>query len=148
MGAADTARALSEVDVVALTLWGEARGESLDGKAAVAWVIRNRAVRREQTYKAVCLARAQFSCWWPSGGRANYQALSTLAAQIRERTDPLLEECRWVAEGVMRGVLWDRTRGADHYMTTELYHESPPAWAREMPVSSVVGNHTFLSSRA
>ena len=29
-------------DILARTLWGEARGEGLDGQIAVAWTIRNR----------------------------------------------------------------------------------------------------------
>lgn len=148
MGAAETAHGLSDLDVMALTLWGEARGESLDGKAAVAWVITNRAHRRHQSIKDICLAKAQFSCWWRVGGAANYEALSLLAAQINQRTDPLLEECRWVAEGVLKGVIWDRTHEADHYLTTMLYEAAPPSWAETMPVSAVVGRHTFLRSRA
>ncbi|CAF1547856.1 unnamed protein product, partial [Rotaria sordida] len=35
-------QSLDEVDVLTRTVYGEARGESEDGQAAVAWVIMNR----------------------------------------------------------------------------------------------------------
>jgi len=60
-----------EVDVLARTIYGEARGETVRGKEAVACVIMNR-VRRAQerggywwgaSVEKVCLKPWQFSCW-------------------------------------------------------------------------------------
>ena len=58
--------------VACLTLWGECRGESFEGKTWVAAVIWNRANDHLKRGKAndirdaigqVCLAPHQFSCW-------------------------------------------------------------------------------------
>ena len=56
---------LSDLEVTLVTLFGEARGEPVEGLIAVGSVIRNRvkAARFGSTYRAVCLARWQFSCW-------------------------------------------------------------------------------------
>ncbi|PWK42197.1 hypothetical protein C7534_1054 [Pseudomonas sp. OV226] len=48
-------------DILARTLWGEARGESLAGQIAVAWTIRNRVFDGKtkswwgEGYASVCL---------------------------------------------------------------------------------------------
>lgn len=60
-----------DVVTLARTLWGEARGEPIEGQVAVAWVIRNRAdgarfagqlLGREGAVAHVCLTLWQFSC--------------------------------------------------------------------------------------
>ena len=56
-------------DILARTLWGEARGESLAGQIAVAWTIRNRVKDGKdkswwgEGYASVCQKPYQFSCW-------------------------------------------------------------------------------------
>jgi len=56
-------------DILARTLWGEARGESLAGQIAVAWTIRNRVNDGNakswwgEGYTGVCQKPYQFSCW-------------------------------------------------------------------------------------
>ena len=56
-------------DILARTLWGEARGEGFDGQIAVAWTIRNRVFDGKakswwgEGYAEVCLKPWQFSCW-------------------------------------------------------------------------------------
>ena len=56
-------------DILARTLWGEARGESLAGQIAVAWTIRNRVNDGKakswwgEGYAGVCQKPYQFSCW-------------------------------------------------------------------------------------
>ena len=58
-----------ERDILAHTLWGEARGESLAGQITVAWTIRNRVFDGKSSswwgegYAGVCKAPYQFSCW-------------------------------------------------------------------------------------
>ena len=62
-----------DVDVLARTIWGEARGEGFAGQVAVGWAIRNR-VEADlgndgkpdwwgEGYVGVCKAPWQFSCW-------------------------------------------------------------------------------------
>src|SRR3546814_2812197 len=62
-----------DVDTLARTVFGEARGEPMPGKIAVAWCIRNR-VELDlhddgkpdwwgEGYTAVCRKSWQFSCW-------------------------------------------------------------------------------------
>ncbi len=54
---------LSPVEVLALTIWAEARGESHEGQLAVGYVILNRAKLWKQSIKSVCFAKNQFSCY-------------------------------------------------------------------------------------
>lgn len=66
-------------DILARTLWGEARGEGLAGQIAVAWTIRNRVNDlktgpwRGEGYSGVCQKPYQFSCW--NRTEPNYQFL-------------------------------------------------------------------------
>jgi len=60
---------MSELITMAKTVWGEARGESVKGQIAVAWVIKNRADNPRwwgKTIEEVCLKKYQFSCWLES----------------------------------------------------------------------------------
>ena len=69
---ADLVAGLSDTHTVALTLYAEARGEPIEGRIAVANVIRNRVRLQKARYgfspKQVCLKAHQFSCWLPDGG--------------------------------------------------------------------------------
>jgi len=53
----------AELFIVALTILGEARGETFEGMAGVASVIQTRMIERKQTASQVCLAPKQFSFW-------------------------------------------------------------------------------------
>lgn len=142
----DAVRCLPARTVMGLTVWGEARGEPLDGQVAVAWVIKNRAAARRQTIQKVCLAKWQFSCWWEDSENARL---------LRERaehvlTGELLPEPRWLTllqlcTQVLVGAVPDPTHGSDHYLTSVLYaSENAPDWAQAMPVVATIGRHTFL----
>ena len=52
-----------EQEVVALTLYLEARGEGANGMYAVACVIKQRSVERGLSYDQVCLEPKQFTVW-------------------------------------------------------------------------------------
>ena len=75
---------LTDDAVLGLTLWGEARSESIEGIVAVGCVIRNRRgdTRWPDTFRGVCLQRRQFSCWRPEGGEKNYQRMLEFAGQL------------------------------------------------------------------
>lgn len=138
---------LSPLDVLALTIYGEARSEPVEGKIAVGNVCRNRLKtnRWGASYERVCLAPLQFSCWSQAGGAANYAALQGLAHQIMDGhppTDPVLAECYWVASGIQSGAAQDNVHRATHYFVTA----SPiPKWAiGQLPVC-VIAHHSFFA---
>lgn len=138
---------LSDLDVLALTIWGEARNQSLAGMAAVAAVIRNRLQSGQwgRSYESVCLAPKQFSCWTPIGGKANHGTLRALVGQIQQGKapdDPVLKRCYWIAQGCLSGVLPDETSGSMHYFVTK----SPmPSWAKDHLPVAVIGSHSFFN---
>lgn len=136
---------LSSIEVLALTIYGEARGENPLGQIAIGCVIRNRVqkISYTTTYKKICLKPKQFSCW--NENDSNYLVLIGLAVQ-EEWKEPVLLQCKFIASGIYNGKLLDVTGGADHYMTTKLYKEHPPIWSNKMKVTRVIGNHTFLKS--
>jgi N-acetylmuramoyl-L-alanine amidase len=145
---AEIKTALSQRDAVALTLWGEARNEPVEGIVAVANVIRHRQVKTGRSWKTVVHQRLQFSCWWPQGGAANYERVISLARKIvtgQGLTQVAWHECDWIAEGILQGRFRDNVQGARHYLTTALLKADPPAWAKSGRVVAEIGRHTFIS---
>jgi len=141
---------LTDMQALALTMYGEARGESVEGRIAVGCVIRNRARMLKTTHCAVCFAPRQFSCWFAGGGAANHGDVLDQAEKLL-RGDPvpsgsLLDECLFLADGLIRGSLRDRVVGATHYYSPAgmLPPGRVPKWAHaEVPVAHV-GGHLFF----
>lgn len=134
--------------VLALTLFGEARGEPPEGRTAVAWVVKNRAAARTLTIQDVCLQKHQFSCWW-GRDRNSLELLARAEAVLRGTNagDTAWLETAAIAHRVLLGSGDDPTGGSDHYMTTALYRSPQcPAWAKGMTVTTAIGRHTFLRS--
>lgn len=136
--------------ILALTMVGEARGESLDGRVAVGWTVRNRVMARGQTYASRCLQKSQYSCWWEFGGKENYDKLIELSRQVFTVSAahpwfPVYRECLVLARGVISGDLRDRTKGSTHYLTLALLHSKPPNWVPPGTPTAVLGNHAFFA---
>lgn len=147
MTALELAAPLSDLDVLAATLWAEGRSLNVLGRIGIGCVVRNRMRIRQQTAKQVCLARLQFSCWWKSGGLANYNALVYLLEELATTEDPIFRECRWIAEGLLSGACRDTTNGSDHYLTTRLLGSPDrPAWVNAMTCTGHDDAHTFYRS--
>lgn len=147
--ARDVIAGLSEAMALALTVWGEARGETPDGQVAVAQVILHRRTtgRWGASVNSVVGARLQFSCWWPQGGAENFARLMTIAQQVQHgEVVPALRPSLWVAAGLLDGA-WTRdlVKGATHYMTRELWLRKPPPWARGVVPVATVGSHVFFA---
>ena len=133
---------MTDRDVVALTIWGEARGESIEGKIAVACVIQNRLVdgRWGSTYPSVCQARKQFSCWNAGDpNRAKIQALEQ-ALEGLQTVEPVLDECLWVAEGLIAHRIRPRVKQATHYYAISI---QPPFWTKGGTFVETIGQHSF-----
>lgn len=136
---------LADDAILGLTLYGEARGEPIEGIIAAGCCVRNRVhdtrARWGTSYRAVCLQPAQFSAWWEAG--SNQQTLLD-AAHLLIAGDPppaLLEQCAWVALGVSRGALVDIVKGANHYHVATL--NPRPSWAAGHTPVVQKGHHVF-----
>lgn len=153
-------QSLTDRSVLALTMWAEGRGDwregnsSVEERIAVGCTVRNRlqSYRRwratDPTYRSICLAPAQYSCWTPAGGKSNYDALMSLAQKIAEGTpvsDPLFKESLFLADGIMSGVILDRTGGATSYWAPAamLPVGRTPKWA-EGRQTQQIGAQKFL----
>lgn len=124
---------LDELEVMARTIFGEARGESFKGQVAVAWVIKNRSVNRGLSVKDVCYAPKQFSCWNVEDPNREKMLAATF-------TDSHYLRAFGIAALVSLGDLKDPTDGADHYHTTAI----EPYWAKSMHTTLLEGHHRFL----
>lgn len=131
----------SEADIVARTLYGEARGEvakvGLVALEAVASVIWNRWHVQPsyfgKTIREVCLKPYQFSCWNKNDPNLKW----LLTACISDETYAL---CKMIAEEFLAGRGEDVVNGSDHYHTVWL---NPPSWTiGKLPVIDV-GTHRF-----
>jgi spore germination cell wall hydrolase CwlJ-like protein len=129
-------------DILARTLWGEARGEDFIGQIAVAWTIRNRVFDGKtkswwgEGYAGVCLKPWQFSCW--NKNDPNYAYLSG-AKPIPTRE---LARARMAADHVIDSAAPDPTNGSTHYYATT--RPKPPAWAAKATETLTLGRHIFL----
>lgn len=129
-----------ECDILARTLWGEARNQGDEGMQAVACVIKNRAAiaRAKGGYWwgddiiSICLKPYQFSCWLQSD--PNYAKL-----QAVDEKDLQFATALRIAKRAQAGVLGDITGGATHYHTRSI----SPTWAIDATPSATIGAHVF-----
>ncbi len=133
--------ALDHIDVLARTIWGEARGEGEPGMVAVACTIRNRVSdsRWPGNYPDVCLQPKQFSVWNEGDpNRARVVKVTT--------NDPMFAKALSIAAEVMfYRMADDPTYGANHYVTNELFRgRRRPSWAKPEEISAHIGHHVFF----
>ena len=124
-------------ETAARTLWQEARGETGEGRAAVAHVLWNRLRTRRwgTTLAGVCLAPLQFSGW-------NAHDPNRMAAAELADSDPVLGACRAVLAAAERAA--DPTAGALYYYALSI---PPPLWSKRMSPAGRFGNQRFYRER-
>lgn len=133
-------REAGAVEVLALTLWGEAADRPVRAMEAVAAVVMTRVrlaavaggpAHLGQGVAAVCRAPFQFACWHP--GHPRQRALAELPASAD------LGPCHRVAARALAGALPDPTGGATHYHAAE----NLPRWALGRVPSAEIGGLVF-----
>lgn len=132
-----------DVTFLARLLFGEARGETWEGKVAVAHVVKNRSQSRGRwpsSIKSVGLQPFQFSCFGDGGHLA--------AVLDPPKADPIAwGACLAVASDVLCGRAADPTGIApNHYITEALFQSKDcPPWAKNAAApQKVLGHHRFL----
>jgi spore germination cell wall hydrolase CwlJ-like protein len=138
-------RKLSELDLLACTLMGEAESEPLLGKIAVAVVIKNRMDAGQERYglnwREVALKRAQFSCW------TDNNALPRMEKHYQAR-DEIWQVCLAAAEIVyldqLPGLAVEMGLGEiTHYHADYM----TPVWAASMIMVKKIGHHEFFREK-
>lgn len=136
-----------DLDIMTLTLIGEARGETIKGQHAVAHVIFNRYKNPrwwsrnagdgipDDTLAAVCKDPYQFSCWNPND--PNLAKLNS--DSIRQL--PMYRAMKDLCRSVLNGQIPDPTGGADHYCVTKIAKFTK--WAKGRKPIAVIGSHSF-----
>lgn len=134
-----------DIELLAKTVYGEARGVSFEGKIAVAHVVINRARKAgwwtrnedaipDDTIAAACIDPKQFSCW--NDGDPNLRKISLI-----RRDDRVFQECEFAALGAILGHYPDPTSGSCHYHTSNVY----PEWAIGHTSIGAIGHHVFYN---
>jgi len=118
---------MSDLALLELLIWREARGEPTDGKRAVAHVVKNRSLAPSWwnahtvgNLKAVVLQKWQFS---------SFNLHDPNSDKWPQDDDPSFAECCAIATSVINGADPDNTAGATSYFDTSI--EFPSAWGPE-----------------
>lgn len=123
---------LSEVEIVAITILAEARGEGESGMYAVGCVIQQRKNNSNISATDVCLKRKQFSCW--NKNDPQYSNIEKLLLT------PQAKYAKLIAEAVIDdGLDLTYTGNATHYHSRNIY----PYWANKEKQTAKIGNHIF-----
>jgi len=128
-----------DVDITVRTVWGEARNQSAEGWAAVAWIVRRRATWDPpawwgHTPASCCQKSWQFSSWLVQDPNRNQMiALSP--------SDPLYLEMKQIVLGVFHGTVADPTKGCTQYKV----NGTKASWDKAVDgyPPAVIGSHLF-----
>ena len=132
----------NDIDILARTLYGEARCEYTNSRGglasliAVANVIMNRSKKPERfgdSIEKVCLRPWQFSCWNAKDPMRKVIVSDSLLK------DPVFKVCQEVARGVALENWPDLTHGSDHYHADYC----KPAWADLTKINLRLCHHYF-----
>lgn len=136
-----------DIEVMAKTIYGEARGEGAEGMEAVACVIINRykvqkwftGYRIEYGVKIpgiaeTCRKPRQFSCW--NEKDANFRLLQKV-----DEKDEVFASCLNLAARAIAGRLEDFTNNATYYHTKTIR----PKWTMHKSPCYRVGSHLFYN---
>lgn len=133
----DTTPQIKDKHCLAVMVYGEARGESFYGKAAVAWTALNR--YDTLPYNDICavvLAKSQYVA-------LSKPNLAYSAKSLKPPTDsPEWRESQKVAELAYDNIIPDPTKGATHFVNPRKLKHTPK-WVRTFKLTTRIDNHTF-----
>jgi len=123
---------LTDAELLARLIYGEARGEKREGMLAVGYVAMNRAKRPSwwgMNLREVILKPYQFSCF-----NSNY------VDRIVTPGEKTWHTCLDASMMVLDGLTHESTGGATHYHAVGV----TPYWAASLTRTVQIGNHAFF----
>lgn len=131
----------TDEEILARTLWGEARNDSEAVMQGVASVVMNRLRRKVwwgDTLRQVCTGGGQFPCWQP------WNALYPQMTSRQPPTDAAYTRARDMARRALTSSLPDNTFGSTHYCPIWL---SPlPPWAEGKQPREIIDTYAFYNN--
>jgi spore germination cell wall hydrolase CwlJ-like protein len=124
-----------EKDLIARTIWGEARNQSFQGKVAIAEVILTRMRALGCSAEKVIKAKKQFSCWNPRDPNRRKML------RLKKDSSGYLNAMK-ALEAALAGSD-SKARGASHYHTNKV----KPKWANGQKAVASIGHHRFYCIR-
>jgi spore germination cell wall hydrolase CwlJ-like protein len=130
-----------DVEILAKTMYGEARGEykklncGMNSLIAVGNVIINRHKHSGESIETVCLKPKQFSCWNIGDPNRSITAFPSTG-------DAIYILCCVLAKKLLNQELGDITNGANHYCSKTM--NPLPIWAINRTPVFEIGNHVFF----
>ncbi len=130
-----------DTDIMARTIYGEARGEyyvkdgGINSLIAVGNVIMNRSRERSRSISSICLKPKQFSCWNKTD--PNFKVIQNVTF-----SDKIFQLCYSVSCQIINGQTPDITNGANHYYSKKI--KTVPYWAYQKIPIKTIGNHIFF----
>ncbi|MCK4261302.1 MAG: peptidoglycan-binding protein, partial [Halanaerobiales bacterium] len=136
-----------QLEYLAKTIYGEARGENWESKVAVGWVIRNRVDKNSWTYQETVTFHNTygdyaFSCWDPTD--VNYDNVMNPIGKVWNKSQE-------VAKGILNGdiVRPDLLKNIKHYYSPKamIPFGSRPRWAKAENEIILEGVENFVFVR-
>lgn len=122
--------------LLSATIYGEARGESFQGKVAVGFVMDTR--QKDNLHWNDILSPWQFSCW-----NKDDPNLPILLDKLSVY-DPAYQDCISVANQIIGRTAVNPVPKADHYCNVSVF----PSWSKDMQDLGIIGRHKFFNSKA
>lgn len=136
----------SDVELLARTLYGEARDQGEEGMTAVGNVVLNRLNKKSwygDSIEEIIKMPYQFSVFNPETKPDEFEQDDNYKATISVTIDdPEYIAAREIALGLLEGKIQDNTGGATHYYNPD---EANPSWIDSPKMKSLkkIGDHSF-----
>lgn len=137
---------LTEIEILALTIAGEAESEPVEGQIGVGKTIFNRSKVWGKPIIAICLQPNAFSCWLSVSSERDYKRIIAYARDLLVNNIPYqLAQIMWVTQGIINGNLQDNTNGSLFYITEDFYTKNIKSYAKHLPMIKL-GHQLFYRS--
>jgi len=145
----ELSKGLTNSQLLALAIYGESRGESLEGKIAVGSVALERAdkSKAKNPLREILLKRKAFSCFNPKD--PNFKVMKKIALNWNTyyKQSPKLEECFKVSWGLLDNEI-PRNKHIELNNVTHYQKKGRNSyWSKKMILVKIIDNHEFYSNR-
>lgn len=136
--------ALQSSNIIARTLYAEARNDGKVGMEAVASVIYNRAKGNKDNFTKACLKPKQFSCWnkftKEEADPKNFKIKIPSSVNKNKKNEALWKEAMQIVADMLNGTFKPTTTANMYYAKSMI---KPPSWANELTDVKMIGSHKF-----